>query len=53
MTFNDNSDFAPMVTIASERGGKGKGRGAEIEEVARGEEFVLAQVSFTFVWSLR
>lgn len=49
MTFHDNSDFAPMMTmreVEEEKKGKGKGR-AEVgmEEVARGEEFIAAGVS--------
>lgn len=49
MTFHDNSDFAPMVTLREEAEGKkakGKGREVEMEEVARGEEFIAAGVSF-------
>jgi hypothetical protein len=52
MTFNDSSDFAPMVTFKEEqeaKKGKGKGReGVEMEEVARGEEFIVAGVSWFF-----
>jgi hypothetical protein len=49
MTFHDNSDFAPMVTIREqEEAKKRKGQGREtvgMEEVARGEEFISAGVS--------
>jgi hypothetical protein len=49
MTFHDGSDFAPMVTLKQEeeekKGGKGKGREAVgLEEVARGEDFIMAGV---------
>jgi hypothetical protein len=38
MIYADNSDFAPLVTVKN-------GGAVEMEEVARGEEFVEAGVS--------
>lgn len=39
MTFNDNSDFAPLVSMRDEQ------KIVEIEDVERGEDFVQAGVS--------
>lgn len=39
MTFNDNSDFAPLVSA------RDQAKIVEIEDVERGEEFIQAGVS--------
>jgi hypothetical protein len=43
MIYADNSDFAPLVTVKN-------GGAVEMEEVARGEEFVEAGVSGLCIW---
>ena len=43
MTFNDNSDFAPLVSSGQEA------KITEIEDVERGEDFIQAGVSGSLV----
>lgn len=45
MAFHDNSDFAEVASAADLSAAARRRKGAEVEEVKRGEDFITAGVS--------